>query len=104
LPHLLACQLVNYTLGHPAAAQPLLCATGFRDTTRIASGSPEMWRDIAVANRTNLARSLREFMAELRRLQRAVQAGDEKALADFFDLARQRRDAWCNRAGHASPE
>ncbi|HEU5072192.1 MAG TPA: prephenate dehydrogenase [Verrucomicrobiae bacterium] len=104
LPHLLACQLVNYTLGHSAAAQPLLCATGFRDTTRIASGSPEMWRDIAVTNRTNLARSLREFMTELRRLQRAVQAGDEKALADFFDLAKQRRDAWCNRAGHTSPE
>ena len=55
LPHVVAATLANLVLdpAHPKA-QPLLCANGFRDTTRIASGSPEMWRDIALANRKNL--------------------------------------------------
>lgn len=104
LPHLLAAQLVNHTLGNGAEALPLLCATGFRDTTRIASGSPEMWRDIAVANRANLAKSLGELIAELRVLQKTVRAGDGESLARFFAKAKERRDAWCNKAGFASPE
>jgi len=104
LPHLLAAQLVNYTLGSKAVEQSLLCATGFRDTTRVASGSPEMWRDIAVANRTNLSKTLGKFIGELRALQKKVQAGDEKALAKFFEQAKLRRDGWCNQAGYASSE
>lgn len=94
LPHLLACQLVNHTLGQAASAQAALCASGFRDTTRIASGSPEMWRDIAMANRDNLAKSLGQFISELRGLQRAVRQGDEAGLARFFEQAKRRRDAW----------
>jgi len=51
LPHVTAAALASLILNpaHPEA-QAALCATGFRDTTRIASGSPEMWRDIALAN------------------------------------------------------
>jgi len=104
LPHLVAAQLVNHTLGSGSATQSLLCATGFRDTTRVASGSPEMWRDIALANRVNLAKSLGAFIRELRALQRRVKSGDEKALARFFEQAKRRRDGWCNQAGYASPE
>ena len=59
LPHVVAAELANFVLSpeHPKE-QALLCANGFRDTTRIASGSPEMWRDIALANRENLCRAL----------------------------------------------
>ena len=58
LPHIIAATLASHVL-HPAQPkhQAALCANGFRDTTRIASGSPEMWRDIALANRENLGRS-----------------------------------------------
>ena len=58
LPHVVAAALANLVLdpAHPKT-QAGLCATGFRDTTRIASGSPEMWRDIALANRKNLSQS-----------------------------------------------
>lgn len=105
LPHLLAAQLVSHVLGgKPSAAQATLCASGFRDTTRIASGSPEMWRDIAVANRGNLAKDLDRFISGLRALQKLVRQGDVEALAAFFEQARQRRDAWCGPAGVASPE
>jgi prephenate dehydrogenase len=104
LPHLLAAQLVNHTLGRKEVEQALLCATGFRDTTRIASGSPEMWRDIALANRANLARTLGDFTNELRSLQKLVQSGDHKKLSRFFEQAKQRRDAWCGHTGSTSSE
>ena len=102
LPHVVAAELATQILdpAHPRE-QPQLCANGFRDTTRIASGSPEMWRDIAVANRENLARALGAFIDDLRGLREAILAGDVKRLEEFFTTAKQRRDAW--RAQNASP-
>ncbi len=102
LPHVVAATLANLVL-NPAQPklQAALCANGFRDTTRIASGSPEMWCDIALANRKNLAKSLNAFVAELQKFQRVVKQGDAQAIAAFFDTAKQRRDDWC--AGCASP-
>ena len=102
LPHVLAATLANLVL-NPAQPkfQAALCANGFRDTTRIASGSPEMWRDIALANRQNLVKALNTFVAELQKVQRLVNKGDAKAVATFFETAKQRRDNWC--AGCASP-
>lgn len=103
LPHIVAAELANYVLS-PALPkeQALLCATGFRDTTRIASGSPEMWRDIALANRDHISRVLGVFIEDLQELQHALEVGDDAALAEFFENAKQRRDAWY--AQNASPE
>jgi prephenate dehydrogenase len=74
LPHILAAQLASLVLDpeYPAQ-QAALCANGFRDATRLASSSPEMWRDIALANRENLARALRTFMRELQGFDRALE-------------------------------
>ena len=96
LPHVTAAALANLVL-NPAQpkTQAALCATGFRDTTRIASGSPEMWRDIALANRKNLCRSVDTFMAELKKLQVALKTGDAKKVESFFATAKSRRDNWC---------
>jgi prephenate dehydrogenase len=93
LPHVVAAELCNYVLSpvHPRE-QAMLCASGFRDTTRVASGSPEMWRDIAVANRRNLARVLGVFIEDLQEFQRALEAQDLKAIEEFFRQAKQRRD------------
>jgi prephenate dehydrogenase len=74
--------------------QSQLCASGFRDTTRIASGSPEMWRDIALSNRKNLARSLDTFISELQKFQRTLKSADAKAISKFFETAKSRRDNW----------
>jgi prephenate dehydrogenase len=95
LPHVVAAELANYVLSpvHPEE-QLLVCANGFRDTTRIASGSAEMWRDIALANRKNLSRVLGVFIEDLQEFCLALDKGDEKAVHEFFENARQRRDKW----------
>jgi len=105
LPHVVAAELANYILdtAHPKE-QPMLCANGFRDTTRIASGSPEMWRDIALANGEHLSRVLDIFMEDLRKLQRAIDSGDANTIEKFFVTAKQRRDAWSAQAASPSPE
>jgi prephenate dehydrogenase len=102
LPHVVAAELANYVLSpaHPAE-QALVCANGFRDTTRIASGSPEMWRDIALANRKNLGRVLGVFIEDLQEFCLALERGDVKAVEEFFEEAKQRRDQWCEASNSA---
>jgi len=102
LPHVVAAELANYILSpiHPKE-QAMLCANGFRDTTRIASGSPEMWRDICLANRKNLTRVLGVFIEDLQEFQLALDSGDAKTVQEFFAQARERREEW--RAQDASP-
>jgi prephenate dehydrogenase len=95
LPHVVAAELANYVLSpaHPKE-QGMLCANGFRDTTRIASSSPEMWRDISLANRKNLARVLGVFIEDLQEFQLALEKEDTKAIKEFFNQAKERRDEW----------
>jgi prephenate dehydrogenase len=105
LPHVVAATLANLVL-NPASPkqQAALCANGFRDTTRIASGSPEMWRDIALANRKNLSRSVDAFVAELKKFQTALKSGEAKALDKIFATAKSRRDNWCAKSASTSSE
>jgi len=105
LPHVIAATLAGHVLnpGRPKP-QAALCANGFRDTTRIASGSPEMWRDIALANRKNLGRSLEAFIADLQKFRRVLKTGDAQAVTRFFETAKQRRDDWCAGCASRSPE
>lgn len=105
LPHLVAAELSNLVLdpAHPKE-QAALCANGFRDTTRIASGSPEMWRDIALANRRNLSRVISHFIDDLHALQRAIDGEDAQALDEFLSKAKQRRDQWRSQNASPSPE
>jgi prephenate dehydrogenase len=99
LPHVVAAELANYILSpaHPPE-QATVCANGFRDTTRVASGSPEMWRDIAIANQKNLGRVLGVFIEDLQEFRLALENGDVKAVEEFFEKAKQRRDEWCGSA------
>ncbi|HVU08727.1 MAG TPA: prephenate dehydrogenase [Verrucomicrobiae bacterium] len=105
LPHVVAAMLANLVLS-PAnpKTQSQLCANGFRDTTRIASGSPEMWRDVALSNRKNLARSLDAFISELQKFQRALKSSDAKAISKFFETAKSRRDNWNTKSNPISSE
>jgi len=95
LPQVLASVLAHHVLG-PGQPTGLsdLCATGFRDTTRLASGSPEMWRDIALSNREALREALRDWSMELARFDAALSGEDATAIGEFLQEARERRDAW----------
>ena len=57
-----------------------------------------MWRDIALANRKNIARSVDDFMAELKKFQSALKRGDGEAVEKFFCTAKQRRDNGARKA------
>jgi prephenate dehydrogenase len=105
LPHVLAAQLARYVLdAKHAPEQSQLCANGFRDSTRIASGSPEMWRDIALMNRTELKRALKDFTAGLHTFEALLDAGDAEALQQFFETAKVLRDGWTAKCASPSGE
>jgi len=74
-------ELVEQILEAPDADLKFsFAAGGFRDFTRIAASSPEMWRDVCVANRTALIAELDAYTAVLARLRAAIEAGDGAAL------------------------
>jgi prephenate dehydrogenase len=95
LPHLLAYALVDDIAKKPHA--DLLfqyAASGFRDFTRIAGSSPEMWRDITLANQSALLSELDAYMAQLTQLRSLLAAGDGKAIEAIYANAQQARHDW----------
>lgn len=104
LPHAVASALAHRVLDpRQPDAVARLCAGGFRDTTRIALSSPEMWRDIGLSNRRHLARELRGLKDTLAELADAIEAGDASALLKFHETARARRLAWAAANGKPAP-
>jgi prephenate dehydrogenase len=88
LPHLLAFALVEMIARGPDAEWRFSHAgAGFRDFTRIAASSPDMWRDVCLANRGPLGEELRAYRARLDLLQAAVDAGDGETLHAVFTAA-----------------
>ena len=95
LPHLLAFALVEELAERPDAKDFFaMAASGFRDFTRIASSSPEMWRDIALANRDALLAELGRYRAQVERVEAMLASGDAAGLAQLFETARAARTAW----------
>ncbi|MBK9162103.1 MAG: prephenate dehydrogenase/arogenate dehydrogenase family protein [Nitrosomonadales bacterium] len=95
LPHLLSFALVH-DLAQRDDRDLLLsfAAGGFRDFTRIAASSPEMWRDICLANRDALLGELEKFTAELKVLSLALEQCDADKLEQVFSEARKVRSNW----------
>ena len=95
LPHALAFALVDMIAGRTDAAEFFSFAgAGFRDFTRIASSSPEMWRDICLANRDLLLAEVSDYRAQLARIEEYLQRADGAALESMFETARAARNAW----------
>lgn len=98
LPHMLAYALVHLIATRPDAKELFsFAAGGFRDFTRIASSSPEMWRDIAAANREALLVDIAHYQAQLTRLSELIRTADADRLERLFETARDARNAWLRR-------
>ena len=95
LPHLAAFALVD-ELAQRADGDTYFhfAASGFRDFTRIAGSSPEMWRDIALANREAVLVELDAYVAALQSLRRGLDSNDAGALLATFSRARVARERW----------
>lgn len=95
LPHLLAYVLVDDIAKKPHADVLFqYAASGFRDFTRIAGSSPEMWRDISLANQTALLGELDAYMERLNDLRGALAAGDGSVLEAVYGNAQRARQNW----------
>lgn len=110
LPHVLAFALMYYigAAGHGSdvdnafstddmiRSSELLrfAGSGFRDFTRIAASSPEMWRDICLGNREVLSRQIDAYQNELAALREMLARGDGDALERVFSDAREARRQW----------
>ena len=101
LPHLAAFALVNAVRRQKTEGHDPFCfaAGGFRDFTRIASSSPEMWRDIALSNRDALLGQLDAFQQELNGVREALLADDGERLLKEFAAAREARETWLAKHG-----
>jgi prephenate dehydrogenase len=92
LPHLLAFTLMDLIAGEPEAETLLRFAgPGFRDVTRIAASSPEMWRDVCLANRTALLELIDAYQSRLDEVRGRLAQGDGEGLKRLFTRAREAR-------------
>ena len=107
LPHLLAFALVDMLAGLPRSADYFnFAASGFRDFTRIAAGSPEMWRDISVANRAALREQLTVYRAHLDQFDRWLASADATAIGAVeasYRRASTARNAWQKHIEYGEP-
>jgi len=95
LPHILAYNLVN-VLSKRFEANTIFdyAGGGFRDFTRIAGSDPTMWRDIALANREEILKSMDDFSSDLNLLRLAIEQNNAKSLLDIFTRAKNARDSF----------
>lgn len=70
-----------------------LTGKGFKDTTRIAASSPEIWAEIALANRKNICASLKNFLLQTSRLEKAIKRGKSKEIVRLLRQAKTKRDS-----------
>src|SRR6185503_10269218 len=85
LPHIAAYALVNAIASIQESQTPdvdlqTLAGGGYRDTTRIAASSPEMWRDICLWNRDNLVAQIDQYLSSLETLKALIKSSDSEGL------------------------
>ena len=100
LPHVLVYTLIDCLAGMQEQGEIFdYAAGGFADFTRVASSSPEMWRDICLANRAPLLAVLDRFDQHLGRARQAIAAGEADRLMEIFARAKRARDEFAGSRG-----
>lgn len=93
-PHVIAASLVHQAekKSQTQALVTRLAAGGFRDITRIASSSPEMWKDISLHNKEVLLALLDEWKQEMGKISQMLKEEDEEEIYQYFSKAKRYRD------------
>ncbi len=91
LPHLAAAAVALASL-HDDPEAGACVGNGFRDTTRVASGDPELWRGIVMENRDEVMAALADARDRFNELLAMLGKMDDKALRHFLSEAKKLRD------------
>ena len=92
LPHMAAAALANTVPENYFR----FAGSGLLDSARLASGDPELWRQILLQNRENVLKALEQFGGQLQALHAAIRSGDEAEIYRFLTRAKKNRDALGN--------
>jgi len=95
IPHLIAYNMVNL-IAQKNNTDTLLefAASGFKDFSRIAGSSPEVWKDISLANKEAILNDLELFIKEIDKTSKLIKNNDHNALEKYFDVASKIRQNW----------
>ncbi len=107
VPHIIASTLVNMVkfMDSEDGKMKLLAAGGFKDITRIASSSPEMWENIVLSNKEQIGGILDAYVELLKKFAASMKHDDSEAILDFFRSAKDYRDTFSSRKrGLFTPE
>ena len=98
LPHVIAASLVNLVKNEDSkdGVMKMIAAGGFKDITRIASSSPEMWQQICLTNTDNIVSLLSQYIDNLCIFREHLKQKDADALYQFYDTARTYRESFIN--------
>lgn len=87
--HVVAASLAAAT----TPAELPLVASGWRDTTRIAAGDVQLWRQILMSNREQVLKSLDKFEKVLSQFRAALESGDAESVVQLLDAGKKTRDS-----------
>ncbi|MDY6826144.1 MAG: prephenate dehydrogenase [Bacillota bacterium] len=105
LPHIAAASLVqSVAVTEDVELVRTLAAGGFRDSTRIALGDPEVWRDICISNRWALLAALKSFKASIDKLEKYLAEPNAEGIQEYLLQARDYRSSIPYRGRSILPE
>lgn len=98
VPHLVAAALANLVHDHDTeeGTMKLVAAGGFKDITRIASSSPDMWEAICMANSENIVELLDDYITSLQEISSALRSHQKGYTYDLFTASKKYRDSFAN--------
>lgn len=99
LPHLIASNLVNLVKASDSKAgyMKMIAAGGFKDITRIASSSPDMWSQICMTNNINISKLLQKYVDSLLETKRFLDTKNSQAIFDMIEEGRDYRNSFEDR-------
>lgn len=96
LPHIIAGSLVNLVKDsdNEEALMKMLAAGGFKDITRIASSSPEMWEQICMTNSHAIVSLLNDYITSLSEIKSNIEQQNSNFIYQLFEKSREYRNSF----------